>query len=139
MKKILLTTFIYTPFFWFFELLQNLAYKATIGEYGWVYPTESSHWYSFRTLPSWGIALAVMLFVDKFFRAKNYSLLTICLTAGSICWGLEWCNGFLWAELLQQPLYIWTFSPLKYVGIEAIVLWCLDVWVLLKLIEAQKI
>ncbi len=138
MKKLLLTIFIYTPFFWFFELLQNLAYKLTTGEYGWVYPTESSHWFSFRTLPSWGIALAVMLFVDKFFRAKNYNLWTICLTAGSICWGLEWCNGFLWAEILQQPLYVWTFSPLKYVGIEAIILWCLDVWVLLQLVKAQK-
>ena len=118
-----------TPLYWFVEIVQNLGYKLVMGDYGWYYPQGDFHWFSFRTLPSWAIALGVMAVLYEYvFIPKKYPLWLACLIAGTSCWGLEWINGYLHAELLQQPLYIWTYSPLKYVGIEAIILWWSDVW-----------
>jgi hypothetical protein len=117
-----------TPLYWFVEILQNLAYKILLGQYGWYYPLEQFHWFSFRTLPSWAIALTVMAaFYHYVFIPKNIPLWKTYILTGTICWAMEWINGYLHNEILETPLYIWTYSPLKYVGIEAIFLWWADV------------
>jgi hypothetical protein len=129
LKTLPIQLLLLTPLYWFVEILQNLVYKVAIGDYGWYYPQDSFHWFSFRTLPSWAIALVVMAALYHYvFIPNKFSIWKNCFIAGSICWAMEWINGYLYAEILQQPLYIWTYSPLKYVGIEAIILWWADVW-----------
>ena len=128
-KKLSLQLLLFTPLFWFVEILQNLCYKLVLGEYGWYFPTGQFHWFSFQTLPSWAIALTIMAVCYEYIcKPKNLAVWQYYVLAGTICWAAEWINGYLHAEVLQQPLYVWTYSPLKYVGIEAIVLWWSDVW-----------
>lgn len=117
------------PLFWLIELAQNQAYRLVLGDYGWHYPQSPHHWFSFLSLPSWGIAITAMALVERHgARPGQWREAWACLVAGSVCWALEWGNGWFHAEVLGAPLYVWPFSPLRYVGPEALLWWWGNAW-----------
>ena len=117
------------PLFWFVELAQNHLYLLLTGQHGWFYPQSPHHWFSFLTLPSWAIAVTAMAAVQGWLASpRGWSVTRACLVGGTLCWALEWANGWFHAQVLGTPLYIWPASPLRYVGPEAVVWWWGNAW-----------
>jgi len=123
-KNIVRQVVLIGPLLWLLELFQNKLYFFATGKWGWVYPQSPYHWFSFETLPNWGLSVVVFYFIYRFwFRPKKMSVAASILIIGILGVVLEWCNGFLMHRLTGEPMFIWEHSSFLYIDYIAFPMW----------------
>ena len=127
--RVLATQILYVaPLLWLLELLQNQAWRAANGTYGWVYPDSAYEWFSFGSMVLWVGAVFLMWTLHyTWFHPKQYRLWSRVAIASVICWMGEWVGGFMAVQLTGKHLQVWPGASLVYVSFPAIFFWVSNV------------
>lgn len=113
-----------TPLFWCLELSQNVAWRWVNGDWGWVYPGSTHHWFSFSSLGLWAGAVALLWVLHTFwFQPWQTKAWQRIITSTLLCWMGEWFVGFLAAEVFNTPFLVWPGTQLVYVSFSALFFW----------------
>jgi hypothetical protein len=124
LARIFRQVIVIAPILWLLELFQNKLYFLATGKWGWVYPGSPYHWFSFETLPNWGLSVVVIYIVyQSWFMRRYTSTLKRILIIGIMGAILEYANGFAYHHFTGSYLFIWEASKLKYIDFIAIPMW----------------
>src|SRR6218665_117745 len=127
--RVLATQILYVaPLLWLLELLQNQAWRAANGTYGWVYPDSPYGWFSFGSMVLWVGSVFLMWTLHYYwFHPKQFRLWTRVGIASAICWAGEWVGGFMAVELTGKHLHVWPGAALVYVSFPVLFFWVSNV------------
>jgi len=126
-NRIIRQVIVIGPILWLLELFQNKLYFIATGKWGWVYPGSPYHWFSFETLPNWGLSVVVIYIVYRMlFIPKRINVFLCIFIIGIMGVILEYANGFLYHHVTGHYLFIWEYSWFKYIDFIAIPMWWLN-------------
>lgn len=127
--RVLATQILYVaPLLWLLELLQNQAWRAANGTYGWVYPDSAYGWFSFGSMALWVGAVFLMWTLHFYwFYPRQVRLWTRVFITSAVCWVGEWVGGYLSVRLTGRHLHVWPGAVLVYVSFPAIFFWVSNV------------
>jgi len=142
-KNFLIQAFYVAPVLWLFEVLQNKIFALFTGTYGWIYPASSYHWFTFETIPNWGLSVIVIAAMYRYlFDSRQTPFLMRLLIVALTGFTLEWINGYLYNAVTGSPLFFWPGSAMVYIDFIAFPMWIVNALIYhlmaVTLIDLQK-